>query len=216
MRRWISSVAVTGLFLLMAFFSSSFAMQGNSKFEKPSASPEVKKVSVSVKHKKKIIKQKSESYKQMPQKQLASVQKIAESEEINEESEQTDLPEENEQVEENSEQNPEQKTLEEAGVSDSKSSAEIKRYKDYVLTQIARKKKYPAYARTHRQAGRVKMKIVVSQTGEILENIILEESEFSLLNEASLNAVKKASPFKTMPAGMKSQTFVFAMDYSLE
>ena len=63
-------------------------------------------------------------------------------------------------------------------------------YKSYVLGRIASKKTYQA--------------------------VILETSEYEILNSACLAAVKKASPFKKMSNGMKAMTLSFVMDFSLK
>ncbi|MBR1403140.1 MAG: energy transducer TonB [Treponema sp.] len=89
-------------------------------------------------------------------------------------------------------------------------------YKSYALSRIAGKKRYPAGARSRGQQGKVKLRIVIEPDGTLSEAGFVHESEFELLNEASLAAVRKSAPFKKMPHGMRRQEYVFVIDYSLE
>ena len=88
-------------------------------------------------------------------------------------------------------------------------------YRQYVLQRIAAKKTYPRSARSKEQEGRVRVSITLRQDGSLGQVQVIEASQHSLLNEASLVAVQKAAPFKKMPAGMESLSLTFSMDYSL-
>lgn len=88
-------------------------------------------------------------------------------------------------------------------------------YRQYVLQRIAAKKTYPRSARSKEQEGRVRISITVQQDGSLGQVQVIEASQHSLLNEASLVAIQKAAPFKKMPAGMEELSLTFSMDYSL-
>ena len=88
-------------------------------------------------------------------------------------------------------------------------------YRQYVLQRIATKKTYPRSARSKEQEGRVRISITVQRDGSLGQVQVIEASQHSLLNEASLVAVQKAAPFKKMPAGMEELNLTFSMDYSL-
>ena len=88
-------------------------------------------------------------------------------------------------------------------------------YRQYVLQRIAAKKTYPRSARSKDQEGRVRVSITVQRDGSLGQVQVIEASQHSLLNEASLVAVQKAAPFKKMPAGMEELNLTFSMDYSL-
>lgn len=89
-------------------------------------------------------------------------------------------------------------------------------YKSYVKKRIAAKKIYPLKARAQNQTGNVKIKIVILPDGNLESSEIIEKSEYELLNEAALLAVKKASPFKKMTNGMSKQEFTFTLEFTLE
>lgn len=92
---------------------------------------------------------------------------------------------------------------------------EYSTYKQYVLSRIATKKIYPSGARSKNQRGKVKVQLVINSDGTVSNATILVPSEYSLLNEATLQTIKKASPFKKMPKGMDKLSLTFVMDYSL-
>ncbi|ERJ94209.1 energy transducer TonB [Treponema lecithinolyticum] len=89
-------------------------------------------------------------------------------------------------------------------------------YKSYVLGRIASKKTYPYAARSNGFEGKVRVRIVINPDGTLAQAVILEPSEYEILNNACLAAVKKASPFKKMSNGMKAMTLSFVMDFSLK
>lgn len=89
-------------------------------------------------------------------------------------------------------------------------------YKTYVKKRIAAKKIYPLKARAQNQTGNVKIKVVILPNGNLESAEIVESSEYELLNEAALLAVKKASPFKKMTNGMLRQEFTFTLEFRIE
>lgn len=89
-------------------------------------------------------------------------------------------------------------------------------YKQYVKKRIAAKKVYPMKARAQGQTGNVKVHLVVASDGTLQSAQITSPSEFELLNEAALAAVKKSAPFKKMPAGLDAQEFTFTLEFKLE
>lgn len=89
-------------------------------------------------------------------------------------------------------------------------------YKTYVKKRIAAKKLYPLKARAQNQTGNVKIKIVILPDGNLESVEIVEKSEYELLNQAALLAVKKASPFKKMSNEMLRQEYTFTLEFTLE
>lgn len=89
-------------------------------------------------------------------------------------------------------------------------------YKSYVKKRIATKKVYPLKARAQNQTGNVKVHLVILPDGNLESVEIVEKSEYELLNEAALLAVKKASPFKKMSNGMQKQEFTFTLEFKIE
>lgn len=88
-------------------------------------------------------------------------------------------------------------------------------YKSYVLGRIASKKTYPYAARSSGLEGKVRARITVNPDGTLAEAVILEPSEYELLNSACLAAIKKSAPFRKMTSGMRAMTLSFVMDFSL-
>ena len=89
-------------------------------------------------------------------------------------------------------------------------------YKSYALGRIASKKKYPYTARSNGFEGKVRVRIVINPDGMLAQADILEPSEYEILNNACLAAIKKAAPFKKMSGGMNAMTLTFVMDFSLK
>lgn len=89
-------------------------------------------------------------------------------------------------------------------------------YKAYVKKRIAAKKIYPLKARAQGQTGNVKIKIVILPNGNLESAEIVQKSEYELLNQAALLAVKKASPFKKMSNGMLCQEYTFTLEFTIE
>ena len=88
-------------------------------------------------------------------------------------------------------------------------------YKSYVLGRIASKKTYPYAARSNGLEGKVRARIVINPDGTLAEAVILEPSEYEVLNNACLAAIKKSAPFRKMTSGASAMTLSFVMDFSL-
>ncbi len=105
------------------------------------------------------------------------------------------------------------------GESEFQSSAQFaeanKIYKTYVLKRIAEKRIYPSQARKKGYEGKVKLHVVINNSGEIQLLEILIPCEYELLNDAAIKTVKTASPFKSMPDIMKLLDFNFVLDFKL-
>lgn len=89
-------------------------------------------------------------------------------------------------------------------------------YKSYALARIASKKTYPYSARSQHLEGKVRVRVVINPDGSVVTMELLEKCEHEVLNEACLEAIKKAAPFKKMPEGQNAMTLTFVMDYSLK
>ena len=88
-------------------------------------------------------------------------------------------------------------------------------YKSYVLGRIASKKTYPYAARSSGLEGKVRARIAINPDGTLAEAVILNPSEYELLNNACLAAIKKSAPFRKMTGGAGAMTLSFVMDFSL-
>ena len=224
MRRWISAAGVTLAVLVLAFFASGAVGKEARGAAVHEAGGEVAVVSIVRRHKAKPAHTAAEKPRpKAPPKESAPTIPTA--------SEPPAEPEEAiaEETADDAETDFTENAADEAETaSDAKSTAEVaadsygagedaeRSYKSYALSRIAGKKRYPAGARSRGQQGKVKLRIVIEPDGTLSEAGFVRESEFALLNEASLAAVRKSAPFKKMPHGMRRQEYVFVIDYSLE
>lgn len=113
----------------------------------------------------------------------------------------------------------ESKTEENANFENSLTETEIKieeDYKQYALKRIASKKVYPLSARTKSQEGKVRIHAIIDFDGKLILAEIISPCDFEILNEAALNAIKKAAPFKKMKNSKRNLDFTFTMDFSLK
>lgn len=99
-----------------------------------------------------------------------------------------------------------------SGTRDAKAAAT---YKSYVLGRIASKKTYPYAARSGGLEGKVRARITINPDGTLADAVILEPSEYDVLNSACMAAIKKSAPFRKMTGGMSAMTLSFIMDFSL-
>lgn len=80
-------------------------------------------------------------------------------------------------------------------------------YTPLVVAQIYKSIAYPKRAVQNNQQGTVRIGLVVDRSGELLSVTATQESDYRLLNQAALKAVKKAAPFPDLPEGIKADSF---------
>jgi protein TonB len=83
-----------------------------------------------------------------------------------------------------------------------------------VRAKLARTKRYPPSARREKAQGTVTVRFVVSADGGASGVSIVRSSGFAVLDEAAIDAVRRAAPFPDTPDGT-SEPFVIPIDYSL-
>lgn len=71
-----------------------------------------------------------------------------------------------------------------------------------VRAKLERNKVYPDSARARRQEGTATIRFVVNREGQILSYAIVKSSGVSLLDDATEDMVRRASPVPPMPADM--------------
>ena len=72
-------------------------------------------------------------------------------------------------------------------------------YAAVLLAWLERHKEYPRRAQTRRQQGVVLLYLVIDRNGQVLESRIEESSGYRLLDRATLDMLKRASPLPPMP-----------------
>lgn len=84
-------------------------------------------------------------------------------------------------------------------------------YISTALQRIYTRVNYPRRAQQLRQAGSVKIRVVIRSNGDLKDLQLLEESDFSLLNHATLAAVKSAAPFPALPDTIAGRDIEFSV-----
>ena len=80
-------------------------------------------------------------------------------------------------------------------------------YTPLVVAQIYKSIAYPKRAVQNNQQGTVRIGLVVDRSGELLSVTATQESDYRLLNQAALKAVRKAAPFPRLTRRHKSRQF---------
>jgi protein TonB len=82
------------------------------------------------------------------------------------------------------------------------SSAAIASWRDQVVAQLQRAKRYPSGAEARRETGIVTLNFTLSRSGSVLSRSIARSSGHSELDQEVLAMVARASPFPQFPPGM--------------
>lgn len=222
--RWICS-AVCTIFFISLFFIFPFRDVSCGINSTPELSKENSVSIVSVTKKKKTAPvQKIEKKVSAPKENVIAKKPILEQaveekrkyiEESMEENVSESVPEENLQPGMENTETSGENISEEPSLLDSEKKA-LASYKSYALARIASKKTYPYSARSQHLEGKVRVRVVINPDGSVVAMELLEKCEHEVLNEACLEAIKKAAPFKKMPEGQEAMTLTFVMDYSLK
>lgn len=218
--RWIFSAVFTIALVLFVLALPVWDFHVSAEVSENFAENAVSLVTVRQKKKIKAVEKKTvnpvvpknDNIPSIPKEKENEPPKEEESQEIEENEENLGQEEENPENGENAD------NLE--GLENSQLSEEVQKatanYKSYALSRIASKKTYPYSARSKGIEGKVRVRLVIENDGSVSACEIVETCNSDILNEACLMAIKKASPFKKMPAGMKSLSLTFVMDYSLK
>lgn len=104
----------------------------------------------------------------------------------------------------------------------SPSTSSVARKPDYgwlaatLLPRVESLKQYPAEARVNRMEGRVLVRIVVQEDGQIVSATIAKSSGHDILDQAALETLQKSSPIMlTQPLGKSSVTLQIPINYQL-
>lgn len=90
-------------------------------------------------------------------------------------------------------------------------------YFSMISAHLNRKKDYPSEAKKARQQGVVTVRFTVHPDGDITNSSIKKSSGFALLDNATLDLMRRVAPLPKMPKFMpqKSVTIALPIDYSL-
>jgi len=73
---------------------------------------------------------------------------------------------------------------------------------------------YPVSSIERKEAGQVTVRIVISKAGGLLDVSIDRSSSIEELDEAAMDAVKKASPFDPFPPSLQQDSVAIKMNFS--
>lgn len=110
-----------------------------------------------------------------------------------------------------------------ASLAPSSNTAQATRKPDYgwlagpLLQRIETLKQYPVTARLQRLEGRVVVRIVIQEDGDITSATIAKSSGHDLLDQAALETIRQASPLTlSQPLGKSSVTMQIPLGYYLD
>ena len=91
-------------------------------------------------------------------------------------------------------------------------------YQAQVRQEITQKLVYPPAARRLGQTGRVYVRFILAQTGQVLSFEVVKASPYPALNHAADELVRVAARFPPMPAelGASSKAFQIPIEYHLD
>lgn len=81
-------------------------------------------------------------------------------------------------------------------------SAAMASWRDQVVAQLQRAKRYPSGAQSRREQGVVMLSFTLSRGGSVLARSIVRSSGNSELDQEALAMIMRAQPFPPFPAGM--------------
>ncbi|MDQ2075062.1 TonB family protein [Marinimicrobium sp. ABcell2] len=87
-------------------------------------------------------------------------------------------------------------------------------YFSSLLREIQSRTEYPRRAMQRNQEGEVRVSVVINRAGQIISTEVLEESRFSMLNRAALDAVSAAAPFPEVPSAIGGRQYEFAVPFN--
>jgi periplasmic protein TonB len=84
-------------------------------------------------------------------------------------------------------------------------------YVSDALGKVNSKAKYPRRAQERGQSGSVRIAVTIDRQGNLMGVNAIEESKYSTLTKAALDAVRRAAPFPALPAAIPGTKFVFSV-----
>lgn len=89
-------------------------------------------------------------------------------------------------------------------------------YLNLVRQEIDKHKRYPLLAKRRSLKGSVRLKFVILRNGRAKDIQVVQSSGYNILNEAALEAVKKANPFPPFPEEMEESLLIIEVPVNFE
>jgi len=76
-------------------------------------------------------------------------------------------------------------------------------YTAQIISKIYKSVRYPGSAVKRNQEGSVRASVIIDRGGNVTSITLIDESEFTVLNTAVINAIKDAAPFSALPQAVR-------------
>jgi protein TonB len=92
-----------------------------------------------------------------------------------------------------------------------------RRYEQQLFTWLSRYKDYPMMARRRGIEGTARLRIKLARSGKVLSAVLVTDTGSSILDQAALRMVERATPFPSMPDTYSGDSFTFVapVDFKL-
>ena len=80
-----------------------------------------------------------------------------------------------------------------------------------VARQIAQQRVYPAGALSNHQRGRLVARVTVARSGQVVDVRIGTSSGWPAIDQAELEAIRKAAPFPPVPSDMPGDPVILVL-----
>lgn len=87
-------------------------------------------------------------------------------------------------------------------------------YFKLIKKKIDEKTFYPEIARRKNMEGKTKVQFIINKNGDLIDIKILKSSGNKLLDNASIEILKRASPFPEFPENLNYEKIVFTIDFN--
>ena len=88
----------------------------------------------------------------------------------------------------------------------------LNKFLSEIVSRIEKAKHYPRFAIENNIQGRVRCQFTILNTGKLKEVKIIKSSNFSILDNAALKAIRDASPFPSFPSFYKKKTLTSVIE----
>lgn len=92
----------------------------------------------------------------------------------------------------------------------------IASYISSIRDKVVALKRYPPRARRLGQEGTIEVELIINSSGNIQKSSIIKESDYDILNQATLDLIAKVKSFDTFPSEIKKEELQVVIPVSYE